>query len=69
MVVCAGISTENTFVEGAFSSEWIRRCQVDVRRLFKESDLEMEFLRHSLRRTMSIAWPHDVLDIQPFLFP
>jgi hypothetical protein len=68
-VGCTGISAENTLVEGAFSSDRVRGCQIDVRRLFQESDLEMDFLRHSLRRTVSIAWPYDVLDIQSFLFP
>jgi hypothetical protein len=29
----------------------------------------VEFLRHSLRRAVSIAWPYDVLNIQSFLFP
>jgi hypothetical protein len=68
-VSCAGISTVHTLVEGAFSCDRIRGCQIDIRRLFQETDLQVEFLRHSLRRAVSIAWPYDVLNIQSFLFP
>jgi hypothetical protein len=68
-VSLAGVATENTLIKGAFSSDRVWGRQIDVGRLFKESDLEMEFLRHSLGRTVAVAWPHDILYIQTFLLP
>jgi hypothetical protein len=68
-VCLAGLSTENTLIKGTFSSDRIRRRQMYVGRLFKESDPEMELLRHSLGRTVGVAWPHDILYIQTFFLP
>jgi hypothetical protein len=68
-VCLAGVSTENAFIKGAFSSDRVWGRQIDIGRLFKESDPEVELLRHSLGRTVGVPWPHDILYIQTFFLP
>lgn len=51
----------------AFATDWIRRCQIDKRRLFKKPDSEMKFFRHALRGDMALAGPNNVFDVKTII--
>jgi hypothetical protein len=64
-----GHTTQHSTVHTALSGDRVRRREVDIGRLFQESDLEMELLGNSLGRRVCVTWPHDIFYIKTFPLP
>ena len=58
-------SAWNAPVDVALPSHRVRRSEVDERRLLQKPDRQVELFRDALRRHVTVARPHDVLDVQP----